>query len=1266
MSKFSVKKPMTIFVAVVLVCILGFISFTSMTTDLLPRMDLPYVMVLTTYPGASPEKIEQTVTKPLEQALSTTSGVKSVTSSSNENSSMVLLEFTQGTNMDSAMIEMSGNIDIVKANLDDAAGTPTLIKINPDMMPVMVASVDIDGKDITETSKIVSDTILPEFERIDGVASVTATGLVEDSVEVTLSQQKIDELNRRVLASVDEKLAEAQEKIDNAKSQIESGKQQLKSMSQTQAQQLVDMGLQLSAGREQIEAALASLPQAQQDLEAQLADLKTQLADLEAQESTLTVQLSEAKTAEAAFEQQIAALVAAGQPVPNELTAQLAALKESIPKLEAGLQQAEAGIPQLEDGISQIEAGLSGLPDQKAQLEAKLSELTEGERQLETGKMTLTSELAQASGQLAGGEAQLSQKEQEFEEQKDAAYKQAGLDGRITQETVSQILAAQNFSMPAGYISDGGQRYLVKVGDQFQDIGQLKDLELFNIEAGGIGAVTLADVADVEMTDNRGDMYAKINGNDSILLTFQKQSTSSTTDVSDRINQVMEQIQADDPSVHLTALSDQGVYIGIVLDSVIDNLLLGAILAIVILFLFLKDLRPTVIVAISIPFSLLAALTLMYFCGVTLNVISLAGLALGVGMLVDNSIVVIENIYRLRSLGIPPAKAAVKGAQQVAGAIFASTLTTVCVFLPIVFTEGLTRQLFADMGLTIAFSLLASLIIALTLVPAMGSTMLKKTKEKKHPLFDKFTAGYQKLLSGALRRKWIVFVIVIGLFAFSVANIFTMGTSLIPKMDSSEIMITMEMPEDSTTQETRDMSDEVLARLTEIPDVETIGAMEGGIMSALGTSSSGGGNNTTMMMYALLKDERTRTSSEIAEDMRSAVAGLPAMVDVSDSTMDLSALSGSGLEVAIKGDDLDTLKTIAQDISAMMQETEGLTAVDDGLSDATMETRITVDKNKAMDYGLTTAQVYQQVAAEISAGTTATTVTFETEDYPVIVRNSPADTVSLGTLESFTLTGTKDGEDTDVKLSKIADISQEQSLSSINHDGQVRTMSVTAGVDADHNIGLVSRDFSAKLADYSVPAGYSVEIEGENQTITDTFSSLIYMFMLAVVLIYLIMVAQFQSLKSPFIILFTIPLAFTGGLLALLMTGADLSMIALLGFLILAGIVVNNGIVFVDYANQLRLSGMEKREALIKTGKARIRPILMTALTTVLGLVPLAFGMGQGAEMLQPMAVVTIGGLIYATFMTLFFVPVLYDILNKKDLKPVVIEEGLDDDIPVL
>ncbi|MEG0257489.1 MAG: efflux RND transporter permease subunit [Christensenella sp.] len=1252
MPKLSVKKPMTIFVVVVLVCILGFISFTSMSTDLLPKMDLPYVMVMTTYPGASPEKIEQTVVKPLEQTLATTSGVKTVTSTSNENSGMVMLEFTQGTNMDSVMIEMSGKIDMVKAGFDDAVGTPTLIKINPDMMPVMVASADIDGKDITETSKIVAEELLPEFERIDGVASVTTTGLIENSIEVTLDQSKIDELNRRVLASVDEKLAEAQQKIDDAKDKLASGKEQLQSTSKTQAEKLVDMGLQLSAGKEQLLAALASLPQAQKDLEAQAADMSTERAALGAK-------LDEARAGAGALEQQIAMLVAAGMSVPAELTAQLDGVK-------TGIAQLEAGIAQLDDGISQINAAIAAMPAQKSQIEAKLAELTEGERKLETGKIALTTGIAEASGGLAGGEAQLTAQEQEFEQQKDAAYKQAGLEGKITQETVSQILAAQNFSMPAGYINENDKRYLVKVGDLFGSADELSALELFNIPAGDIGAVTLADVAEVKLTDNADDMYAKINGNDGILLSFQKQSTSSTTEVSKRINEVMKRISAEDPSIHMTALSDQGVYIGIVLDSVINNLLLGAILAIIILFLFLKDIKPTIIVAISIPFSLLSALTLMYFCGVTLNVISLAGLALGVGMLVDNSIVVIENIYRLRALGLSPAKASIKGATQVAGAIFASTLTTVCVFLPIVFTKGLTRQLFSDMGLTIAFSLLASLIIALTLVPAMGSTMLKKTKDKKHPLFDKFTAGYQKLLAGALSRKWIVIVIVIGLFVFSVGSVFTMGTSLMPKMDSNEIMITMEMPKDSTTKETRDMSDTVLTRLTEVEDVETIGAMEGGVMNVMGGASGGGGNNTSMMMYAILNEERSASSAQIAQKMREAVADLPVRVDVNDSTMDMSALTGSGLEVIIKGDDLDTLKTIAQDISGLMSETAGLVDIDNGLSETTVETRIVVDKNKAVGYGLTTAQIYQQIAAEVAAGKTATTVTFETEDYPVIVKNSPTDTVSLATLEDFVLKGTKDGEDADVKLSEIAEISQEQSLSSISHAAQVRKLSVTAGVEADSNIGLVGREFSSKLAGYSMPDGYTAEIIGEDQTIQDTFTSLIQMFLLAVMLIYLIMVAQFQSLKSPFIILFTIPLAFTGGLLALIVTGMDLSMIALLGFLVLAGIVVNNGIVFVDYVNTLRLSGVEKREALIRTGSARIRPILMTALTTVLGLVPLAIGMGQGAEMIQPMAIVTIGGLVYATFMTLFFVPIMYDMLNKKELKAVEIEEDIDDDVPVI
>ncbi len=1249
MSKFSVRKPMTIFVAVVLVCILGFISFTSMTTDLLPKMDLPYVAVFTTYPGASPEKIEQTVTKPIEQTLSTASGIAEVTSISNENMSVVILEFTQDTNMDSAMIEISGSVDRVKGSLDDAVGAPTLMKINPDMMPVMIAAVDVEGQDIIKTSKTVTDEIVPKFERIDGVASVTATGLVEDSIQITLDQGKIDELNRRVLASVDETLAEAQEKIDEAKDKISSGKDQLNQTSKSQSEQLVDMGMQLSAGREQIQAAIDAMPQMQKEL----ADLKTQREELAAQ-------LSGAIIGRDGLQQIIAALGAAGQPVPEELTNQLAELEQGIPQLENGLKQ-------MDDGIVQLEAAVAAMPEQKAQLEAKLAELNQGEKQLESGRMALTTGIAQAAGQLAGGEAQLSQQEAEFEQQKDSAYKQAGLDGKITQDTVSKILSAQNFSMPVGYIEEGTAKYLVKVGDQFSDMDQISSLVLFEIPTGDIGAVTLSDVAEVKMADNRDEMYAKINGNDGILLSFQKQSTSSTTDVSGKINAVIDEIEGSNPNVHITALNDQGVYINIVIDSVLNNLLLGGILAIIILFLFLKDIKPTLIVAISIPFSLLAALTLMYFCGVTLNVISLAGLALGVGMLVDNSIVVIENIYRLRSLGLSAARAAVKGATQVAGAIAASTLTTVCVFLPIVFTQGLTRQLFADMGLTIAFSLIASLVIALTLVPAMGSTMMKNTKEKEHKWFDKFTAGYEKLLGGALKRKWIVFVIVIGLFVFSIANIFSMGTSLIPKMDSKEMMITMEMPVGTTTQETRDMSDVVIARLAQVPDVQTIGAMEGGAMSVMGGSSGGSAaNNTSIMMYAILKEDKKLTSAQVAQKMRDAVSDLPCTVDVSDSTMDMSALSGSGLEVVIKGENLDDLKQVAQEVGDVMKQTQGLTNIKTGLEDASQETRVTVDKNKAMTYGLTTAQIYQQLAAELNAGATATTVTFETEDYPVIVKNSPQDSVKLDTLSDFELKGTQDGEEVDVKLSELAQITQEKSLSAIHHTGQVRTMSVTAAVDADHNIGLVSREFEAKLQGFEPPAGCTVEVAGENQAITDTFTNLIYMFLLAVVLIYLIMVAQFQSLKSPFIILFTIPLAFTGGLLALLFTGSDLSMIALLGFLILAGIVVNNGIVFVDYVNQLRLSGVEKHEALLRAGKARIRPILMTALTTVLGLVPLALGMGQGAEMLQPMAIVTIGGLVYATFMTLFFVPAMYDGLNKKPMKPVVIEEDENDDIPAI
>ena len=901
--------------------------------------------------------------------------------------------------------------------------------------------------------------------------------------------------------------------------------------------------------------------------------------------------------------------------------------------------------PQLESGLRQAQDAYAALEEGKL---TAVSELTKGEITLENTK-----------AKLEEAEQQLEDAQKQFDEARDAAYKRADISGVLTMDMVGNILMAQNFNMPAGYIVEQDEQYLVKVGDTFSTVDQLRQLLLLHLDADDIGDIYLSDVADIAVTDNAAESYARINGNDGVVLSFQKQSTASTADVSERINDAIAALEKANPGLHITPLMDQGDYIEMVVDSVLSNLLWGGLLAIVVLILFLKDAKPTLIVACSIPFSLMCAITLMYFSNVTLNIISLSGLALGVGMLVDNSIVVIENIYRLRSEGVPAAKAAVEGARQVAGAIFASTLTTVCVFLPIVFTEGISRQLFTDMGLTIAYALLASLVVALTLVPAMGASVLRNTKEQSHKWFDAMVGGYRRLLAWSLRHKAAVLALALALLVLSVFLTTQMGTAFIPAMDSPQMSASMTAPQGTSQEDLYALADTVAERIAAVDGVETVGAMAGGSgMSALmGGGSSGGGSIT---YYVLLADDRSATNTQVAEVINDAVADLDCTVSVEESTMDMSALGGSGVELVITGRDLDVMNGIAGDLRDILRGTEGLTDISEGRVTDNPETRITVDKYKAMQHGLTVAQVYAEIASALKEENTATTLTLEGSDLPVVVVRPEGASPTRDTIMDHAFTTTSlAGEEETVYLRDIAAKSETDSVASIRRENGVRTMSVTAAVDAQHNIGLVSREISRALADYTLPEGYTVEISGENETINSAMIDLVEMIALAIVFIYLIMVAQFQSLMSPFIVMFTIPLAFTGGLLALWLTGCELSIIAMLGFLVLAGVVVNNGIVFVDTINQLRIGGMDRTAAILETGRTRIRPVLMTALTTILAMSTMALGIGSGAEMTQPMAIVSIGGLAYATLLTLFVVPVLYDLFRKKPLRVVNLEDGV-------
>lgn len=1200
LSKFSVKRPYTIVVAVILVLILGVVSFLNLQTDLLPSIDLPYLVIMTSYPGASPEEIEMVVTRPIEQVVATTTNIKNIDSISSENSSLVILEFNNNVNMDSAIIEINGNLDLIKGMWDDSINNPTIIRLNPDMLPIMISSVDMEGMDIADVSNFVNQNIIPKLESIDGVASVSGMGLIEENVEVYISPEKIESLNKKILGKVDSKLSEAEEQLKKAQKEIQDGKSKLAIEEKKQLDKLLEAEKQISIGNEQLSQGLSTIDEGLTELNKNKELLQKGLVEL------------------------------------NKIEG------ESIKK-----QEAIKALEEIESKITELEKEKSNLISKKTQLETQ-------EEQIIQGKTTLKKEMDKAKSELVKGENTLNEKIKEFEKSKEEAFEKASLDGVITTKMISGILTAQNFSMPAGYISKEGTDYLVKVGDKIKNIDEMKRLMLFDTGGEAVGKIYLEDVADIKYKDNSEDIYAKVNGNNAIILNFQKQSNFPTREVSENIRNMMIELESENKGLHFTSLMDQGIYIDVVVNSVLNNLVYGGILAILILIVFLRDIKPTFIIAISIPISIIFAIAMMYFTGVTINIISLAGLALGVGMLVDNSIVVIENIYRLRNEGLSAIKAAVEGAKEISGAIFASTITTACVFLPIVFTKGLSRQLFTDMGLTIAYSLFASLIVALTLVPTMASTMLKSVKTKEHRIFNKFIIIYERMLKWSLKYKSVVILFVVGLLILSGYLAYSMGTAFIPEMETPQMSLSIKMPKESSLEDTISMTDKVIDRIIGIKGIETIGAFQNQGMAGF---SMGSNSENTMSIYLILDENKNISNKEIEKEIRRLTEDLDLDISINTSNMDMSALGGSGIEVLVKGRELDTLRDMAIDISKILEDTNGTIEVSDGLGEGSTEIRIVVDKEKAMENNLTVAQIFSHVNSITYRGKSVITLSVDNKDYPVIVVDGENQSMAMEDLKDIKIETNINEEDKEVSLGDIAKISESQGLSSIRRKAQERYISVKAGIDKDYNIGLVSRDFENKLKDYKLQEGYSIELSGENEMIKDSLTDLIKMLLLAIAFIYLIMVAQFQSLLSPFIVMFTIPLAFTGGLLALAITGHEISLISMLGFLVLSGVVVNNGIVFVDYTNQLRERGTSKKEALILAGKTRMRPILMTALTTILGLSTLSIGVGVGAEMIQPLAIVSIGGLIYATILTLFVVPVMYDLLHRKKFHRFSIDE---------
>lgn len=1376
MEKFSVKKPFTILVMVVAIIILGFVSLSGMTTDLLPKMSLPYLLVITTYPGASPEKVESSVSEPVESALGSISGVKNVYSMSYENYGIVELEFADGTDMDSAMVKVSSALDSVKSALPEECGSPNIMEISMDMMASVYLAASYEGKDIQETSRFVEDTLIPYLERQEGVTSISDIGIVENSISVDLNQDKIDVLNEKILAKTNDAFADAVDQLNDAKKQLLESEQKLADSTQelVDGQKDIDDGRtklddaqkELDEQKEKLEDAKGSLEDQKKDTENKLATasqaldqlnaLQTDLLTLQAQEASLKATITQI---EKSLEEQgkttndIPNVVAGLDQMSTFLTSSqmegmtgmdsttvntmlgssgmsLKSLgidettwdtltpegrKELLQKTAAGYQTQKALLSGYKDYVSSLnslqvekagvqaavsaaeaelkKSGVSYTDIEKAKIEAAAgfgaasAQISSGQSALNSAQTTLDSNkeslnsaqdqitegwdsIADAKKQLADGWDQYHTSLENFEVQKAEALRNANADQLVNMQTLSQLIYAQNFAMPAGYLDDAEDNsWLLKVGSNYESVDELSNIVLTNIE--DIGDVRLCDVADITVIDNADDSYARLNGQSAVVLSVFKSSTAGTNEVSKNIAAAISELEEQYPGLSVLTLMDQGDYITMIINGVLQSMIVGAALAILILALFLKDVKPTIVVAVSIPLSVLTALILMYFTGISLNMMSLSGLALGIGMLVDNSIVVIENIYRLRSKGVGAARAAVQGTKQVAGAIIASTLTTVCVFLPMVFTAGTVRELMMPISLTIIFTLAASLLIAMTVVPAAGSTLLRNSKEKKHPFFDKVQDIYGKMLAFCLKVKVVPLAIAIGLLVYSIWAVMRMGIVMIPDMTSNQIEISVQMPEDTDKEECYKRADQVLDAMTTIDGIGDVGAMAGGD-TTLVASSSGMSDSTYDQFTFLVLTENENAGKEevnrICREIEERTADIDCELTISTGMSEMSTMMGSGLSVKVYGDDLDTLTKITQDICDLAATIPGYENISNGQEEPDQVIRLVLDKDAAMRKGLTVAQIFSELNGKLTESTDAATVTIDGEDMKIVVKDGREPLTRENLLDyNFEIQTTDDNGNTvteDHPLSEFATLELEDGVQSINRENQSRYMTVTATVAEGSNATLLSRELQPLIDAYELPDGYTIDTAGESDTVNQMVIQMSKVLLLGLALIYLVMVAQFQSLLSPFIVLFTVPLAFTGGLIGLLLMNEPLSVMGMMGFVVLLGTVVNNGIVFVDYANQLRMGGLERREALIATGKTRMRPILMTALTTILAMVSLLFGDDLSSQMSKGMAIVVAGGLAYATLMTLFIIPVMYDILFKR--KPLQVDIGSEnlDDVP--
>ena len=1284
MEKFSVKKPFTVLVAVVMVLILGFVAITKMQTNLLPDVSTPYLMVVTVYPGASPERVESEVSDVLQNAL-TVPGVENITATSAENYSLLLMHFTDDTDMNSALVKVSNKLDQAKSDLPSSCLTPSIIEYSLNMNAFMTVAVSREGSDIYQMSELVKDTLVPYVQRKGGVSNVSSSGLVEKLVQVQLNQDKIDEINAQLLDLIDTKLADARAQLDSAESQIAAGRaeydRQMKNFGNTVSNTVLasmstEVGNAVDVVRKQAQALMESVNQ----LIAVVKEPEIQQALIEVQQGLQKVLDKFDNTGMRDIDSLIE-VVSELRDVTDKLTDALQKLQERV-NTETGTEGSSAA--DLADELQVIYSTLEDTIKAMDNVPQLMSTFSGALGSFTQQQLNAYMQFTEAREQLNEYEKQLEEAKQEYETARTQALAQADVQKQLDINTLSTLIYAQNFSMPAGYVQDAsGESWLLKVGEEYNSVDDIAGALLLHVD--GYGDVRLSDVADVEVIDNAADSFTRLNGEQAAVLKIYKNATSSASDVSDNCLSAFQELEAQYDGLHIVVLSNQGNYITIIIRSILTSMAVGAALAIIVLAIFLKDVKPTLVVGISIPLSVLFAVVLMYFTNLDMNVMTLAGLSLGIGMLVDNSVVVIENIYRLRSRGVPAARAAVQGTKQVGMSVIASTLTSVCVFLPVVFSSSIVRSLMLPMSLCIGYCLMASLIVAVTVVPAAASTVLKKAEPKRLVWFEKVQDKYVQSLKWCLQHRAVPLAAAVLLLVFSGWQVLNMGIELLPQITSNEAVITLSTDASLSKEESYVVAGKAVEAAMAVDNVTEVGittdtsvagmdisqlGLPSTITDLLAAASSYGKYQINVMLKEDLSSRQIETARQALETAIAGVEQCTGTVEISGMTGELTSQLSSGLSIKIYGSDVNTLTALSEKVVDIVNSTPGFANATNGLGAGDSTIILKVDRDKVRSYGLTVAEVYQKIAQRLTTTATAQTpVTVDGTTMDVKITNDldpltkenmmdmTFDTSVLNT-DGETVTGT-------CTLADIATWETGTAPDSITSENQTEYVTVTADTLDGYNTTVQSRVLQKALNEFAagseMPEGCNFSMGGETENVDFMVKEMVQWMALALPFVYLVMVAQFQSLLSPFIVLFTVPLAFTGGLIGLLVTGQQLTMISLMGFIVLMGTVVNNGIVFVDYANQLRMGGMERRAALIATGKTRMRPILMTTLTTVLAMLQMVFSGDMASQLMSGMAIVIICGLSYATLMTLYIVPILYDVLFKKP--PLSVDVGSDDDL---